>query len=155
MRPSLRLLLAPLAVGLVLAGAVGCGGRSTSTTSAPPVTTVTSAPTPFPYDAAQQGEMAGSTLYLNDGCEACHSLNGQRGVGPSFQSLGNSFARLRDGHRVLVTFAFIREAIATPAKAPIAGYPLAPMRQASARLGLAHRPKDVAALADFIEADGP
>jgi cytochrome c oxidase subunit 2 len=147
-RAPLLLALAPV---LVLAAGAGCGGSSSS--GGPPV--ITSAGTPQPISPTQQRELRGSSLYISDGCVACHTLDGKRSIGPSFAGLADSFVRLRDGRRVLATEAFLRAQISAPARTPVAGYGPAAMQAASARLGLARRPADVQALVDFIEADGP
>jgi cytochrome c oxidase subunit 2 len=96
----------------------------------------------------------GARLVVSDGCSACH-LNGHPGTAPSFASFAGQQVTLADGRRVLVEERFLREALSDPRKTPIKGYALAPMLAAVTRLHLSGQPKQVAALAAFIEQIGP
>ena len=75
--------------------------------------------------------MRGGTLYVTDGCHACHSTDGSKDVGPTFRDLAahRSDAQIVRGiaHHIALT---------PPSPALVA---------------LAHRRADVRALADFIE----
>jgi mono/diheme cytochrome c family protein len=56
----------------------------------------------------------GQQLYTQYGCVACHSVNGQAGVGPSFKGVYGHTVRLTDGTQVLADDAYTRESIAQP-----------------------------------------
>ena len=57
--------------------------------------------------------------------------------------------------RAVVDEAFLHAALTQPARAEVRGYAPVPMLAAVRRLGLAHDPSAVAALAAFIEQIGP
>jgi cytochrome c551/c552 len=85
-----------------------------------------------PADAAiDERVVRGGTLYVTDGCHACHSTDGSKDVGPTFRDLAahRSDAQIVRGiaHHIALT---------PPSPALVA---------------LAHRRADVRALADFIE----
>jgi cytochrome c oxidase subunit 2 len=71
----------------------------------------------------------GAKLYVEKGCNACHSLNGTRLVGPSFLKLYQSTERpLADGGKVtfdeeLSVEEYLRESILYPGKKIVEGYP--------------------------------
>jgi cytochrome c oxidase subunit II len=54
-------------------------------------------------------------------CLACHSVDGQPGIGPTLRGLYGSTQRLKDGSSVTVNDAFIREKIRHPDANVIAG----------------------------------
>jgi cytochrome c oxidase subunit 2 len=54
-------------------------------------------------------------------CTACHSLDGQPGIGPTFKGLYGRTEKLRDGSTVTVTDTFIREKILHPEAKRVAG----------------------------------
>jgi hypothetical protein len=62
---------------------------------------------------------------------------------------------LADGRSVLVDERFVREGLLDPRANELRGYDPAPMVVALARLHLASHPRQVAALAAFIEQVGP
>ncbi len=88
-----------------------------------------------------QGQQLAQTL----GCLACHSLDGSRGVGPSWQGLFGRMETLADGTEVRVDEGYIRESIQAPAAQTVKGY--APMMPAYS-LGEA----ELQALSAFIAA---
>ena len=142
--------------GVLLAGAAlliaaGCGaGGTASTASSVP----SYAAAPFTHE--QQLVERGARLYVADGCSACHAIGARRGsLGPSFAVLAGNRVTLADGRRVLVEERFLRAALSHPARTEVRGYAPAPMLAAVRRLGLAHDPAAVAALAAFIEQIGP
>ncbi len=71
-----------------------------------------------------QGQQLAQTL----GCLACHSLDGSRGVGPSWRGLYGRMETLADGTEVLVDEGYITESIQSPAALTVKGY--APMMPA-------------------------
>jgi cytochrome c oxidase subunit 2 len=54
-------------------------------------------------------------------CLACHSVDGQPGIGPTFKGLYGRAEKLKDGSSVTVNDAFIREKILHPDAKVIAG----------------------------------
>ncbi|MBY0371036.1 cytochrome c [bacterium] len=64
----------------------------------------------------------GAALAGAKGCTACHSLNGQPGVGPSFKGLYGKQETLTDGTTVIVDDAYLTESIKTPLAKVVRGY---------------------------------
>ncbi|HTZ87999.1 MAG TPA: cytochrome c [Solirubrobacteraceae bacterium] len=122
-------------VTAVLCVISGCGGSGQSGGSS-------AGPTP-----AERGR----ALYQSDGCAGCHSLDGSRGVGPTWKGLAGSQVELADGRSVKADNAFLREHILEPDERNVRGYPAGVMAQAIEALDLAHKPRDVSALVAFIE----
>jgi cytochrome c oxidase subunit II len=75
-----------------------------------------------PGGPAEPGK-AGRLLAQSKGCVACHSVDGSRGVGPSWKGLYGRTETLEGGARVKVDDAYLREAIAAPQAAIVQGYP--------------------------------
>ncbi|MEX0686644.1 MAG: cytochrome c oxidase subunit II [Balneolales bacterium] len=65
----------------------------------------------------------GKETYTQQGCNACHSLDGGPSVGPTFQGLFNSDRSLTDGTTVTVDEDYIRESILEPQAKLVEGYP--------------------------------
>lgn len=68
----------------------------------------------------------GLKIMINQGCNACHSSDGSRIVGPTYLKLfGNKQVVVRDGKdvEVLVDEAYIRRAILDPNSEIVKGYP--------------------------------
>jgi cytochrome c oxidase subunit 2 len=64
----------------------------------------------------------GELLYNRLGCKACHSLDGSKLVGPSFQNMyGYEFDTV-EGVRITVDDAYVKESILTPNVSVIAGF---------------------------------
>ena len=76
---------------------------------------------------------AGAALLASKGCVACHSVNGQPGVAPTFKGLFNSKVTLVDGSEVQVDDAYLMESVKTPAAKVVRGYqpvmPVMPMSE--------------------------
>ncbi len=64
----------------------------------------------------------GELLYSIKGCKACHSLDGSKLVGPSFKELYGHEFDTREGVRITVDDAYVRESILTPNVSVIAGF---------------------------------
>jgi cytochrome c oxidase subunit 2 len=54
-------------------------------------------------------------------CLACHSIDGQPGIGPSLKGIYGQTQKLRDGSTLTVNDAFIREKILDPNAKILAG----------------------------------
>jgi len=56
------------------------------------------------------------------GCLACHSLDGARGIGPSWLGSWGAERRFKDGSTAEVDAAYLREAMLAPAARIVEGY---------------------------------
>lgn len=65
---------------------------------------------------------AGANLFKAKGCNACHSLDGSRLVGPSFKGLAGKTEKTSGGD-VTVDLAYVKESILTPMAKITEGYP--------------------------------
>ncbi|WP_088330357.1 cytochrome c oxidase subunit II [Lacimicrobium sp. SS2-24] len=66
---------------------------------------------------------SGAELAQSKGCTACHSVDGSRLVGPSWQGLYNSERSLASGETVLADDAYLKESLFKPNAKVVAGYP--------------------------------
>ena len=77
--------------------------------------------------AVMSGDMTpaemGRVLYTQQVCQSCHSLDGSRMVGPTFQGLYGSEHALADGSTVTVDDNYLHESIVEPSAKIVAGYP--------------------------------
>jgi hypothetical protein len=152
----------PRAAGRIVAGAMltgalalcGCGaGTVPSTTGARSATVPAYVSEPFTHE--QQLVEQGARLVVADGCAACHLIASARVLAPSFSSFAGHRVRLAGGRSALVDERFVREGLLRPRADELAGYDPAPMLAALSRLHLGDQPRQVAALAAFIEQVGP
>ncbi len=67
----------------------------------------------------------GETLYKQYACNACHSLDGTRLVGPTFKGIFGREEKLADGSTITVDENYIRESIYQPNAKVVAGFPAA------------------------------
>lgn len=74
-------------------------------------------PTPPPVQPTHPGYK----LLDNNLCLACHSIDGQPGIGPTLKGIYGQTQKLRDGSSVTVSDAFIREKILNPNAKVLAG----------------------------------
>jgi mono/diheme cytochrome c family protein len=72
---------------------------------------------------------AGAALYKARGCNACHSIDGSRLVGPSFKGLAGRMEKTSAGE-VMVDLAYVKESILQPMAKIVDGYPPAMPAQA-------------------------
>ena len=109
-------LLTSFAVILLLA----CGGATEPSSHAtiPPVPTVTvdaNLLTRLPASGgAEPSAEIGGRLVLAYGCNACHSTDGAKLVGPTWLGLYGTEEELEDGATVIVDDAYIAESIKDP-----------------------------------------
>jgi hypothetical protein len=132
----------------------GCGASGKTSSQGSPVATEP-AYVSEPFTHQQQLVEQGARLIVSDGCSACHLEAAGRRLAPSFASFAGHRVTLTDGNHVLVDEHFLREALRHPGRTQIKGYDPALMRRAIAHLNLASHPRQVAALAAFIEQIGP
>ena len=64
----------------------------------------------------------GARLYTQYTCNACHSLDGTQGAGPTFQGLFGKQEQLDDGSSVAVDEEYLRESIVLPGAKIVNGY---------------------------------
>jgi cytochrome c oxidase subunit 2 len=64
----------------------------------------------------------GADLYRGRGCMQCHSVDGSRGIGPSFKGLWGRQEHLSDGSTIQVDENYIHESIIEPMAKVVAGY---------------------------------
>lgn len=72
--------------------------------------------------AGRTMEEAGELLYGSKGCIACHSRDGSKLVGPSFKDMYGFEFDTREGVRITVDDAYVRESILKPNVSVIAGF---------------------------------
>jgi cytochrome c oxidase subunit 2 len=65
----------------------------------------------------------GSKLYMAKGCNACHSVDGGKNVGPSWKDLYGEEQEFADGTKVIADDNYLRESILVPAAKIVKGYP--------------------------------
>lgn len=64
----------------------------------------------------------GFQLATDQGCIACHSLDGSPGIGPTWRGLYGKTETLADGSTVVVDEAYIRESITRPGVRVVKGF---------------------------------
>ena len=65
----------------------------------------------------------GANLYNTMGCSGCHSVDGSKGVGPSWKDLAGYPQNLSNGKTAIADYPFLRTMILDPGKIALAGYP--------------------------------
>jgi len=80
--------------------------------------TFTARPSPVP---AAESTSPGYKLLDENTCLACHSTDGQPGIGPTFKGLYGQTQTLKDGSNVTIDDMFIREKIRHPKSKTIVG----------------------------------
>ena len=65
----------------------------------------------------------GRELYAAKTCIACHSLDGTRGVGPSWKDVYGTAEKMADGTTITVDDAYLRESIVSPMAKVVDGFP--------------------------------
>lgn len=77
-------------------------------------------------DAKESGtkpELSGEELAQSKGCLACHSLDGSRLLGPSWEGLFGTSRTLESGQTITVDEAYLRESIFQPNAKIVEGFP--------------------------------
>lgn len=69
--------------------------------------------------SAERGEQ----LYTQNACQTCHSTDGSRLVGPTFQNLFGHEVTLEDGSTVVADEEYIRQSIVDPSSQIVQGFP--------------------------------
>ena len=78
-------------------------------------------------EAAQTPEGRGMALVAANGCAACHSIDGAKGIGPTWAGLAGSQVDLSDGTIVTATDDYLFESIKAPQAKIVAGFESAQM----------------------------
>ena len=78
-------------------------------------------------EAAQTPEGSGKALVAANGCAACHSIDGSKGIGPTWAGLAGSQVELSGGTTVTATDDFLYESIKEPQATIVAGFESAQM----------------------------
>ena len=65
----------------------------------------------------------GARIYTRQGCNACHSVDGSRIVGPTFQNLYGADRAFEDGTSVVADENYIRQSLMEPSSQVVEGYP--------------------------------
>ncbi|MES2049708.1 MAG: cytochrome c oxidase subunit II [Pseudomonadota bacterium] len=71
---------------------------------------------------AEPLSIQGKSLYLAKGCVACHSVDGSKGVGPSWQGLYGKNESMADGTSALVDVSYLKNFIREPSARVVKGY---------------------------------
>lgn len=74
-------------------------------------------------NAGKPDATRGEQLYQDNGCKACHSLDGSKGIGPTWKGLFNSQVKLVDGSTATADEAYLTESIKLPGAKTVAGFP--------------------------------
>lgn len=72
---------------------------------------------------AKGGPAAGQALVAQNGCGACHSLDGSQLTGPTWRGLFGSQVKLSDGRTVTADEAYLTESVADPNAKIVNGFP--------------------------------
>lgn len=100
---------------------------------------------------AQQGE----PLFQQYGCAACHSVNGNAGVGPTLKGVAGHSVRLDDGKTVNASEEYIRESILQPDAKTVNGFSKGVMAGAiGGRLSEISQPQNLSALVEYVKSLG-
>jgi cytochrome c oxidase subunit 2 len=68
-------------------------------------------------------EELGAKLFAVKGCNACHSLDGSRIIGPSFKGSWGTERQLESGETVVMDENYVKESVLTPAVKIVKGFP--------------------------------
>jgi cytochrome c oxidase subunit 2 len=71
---------------------------------------------------AKGGPEAGKALVVQNGCSACHSLDGSKLIGPTWRGLFGSPVQLSDGTTVNADEAYLTESIVDPSAKVVRGF---------------------------------
>ncbi len=77
---------------------------------------------PAPAAAASSRADLGKQLFADNGCAACHTIDGSPGVGPSLKGLYGHEVELADGAKRKVDDAYLAESVRDPNAAIVKGF---------------------------------
>jgi cytochrome c2 len=141
-RPRERLLIVIALVGIVIWGFTGSWEY-------PEVETSVAVARDDDGRAAAPGgrAAAGAELFQANGCYACHSLDGERKIGPSLGGIFGATVELSDGSTALIDEEYLVESILQPEAKRVAGYDDAAMPSYEGIVSA----EDASALAEYIK----
>jgi cytochrome c oxidase subunit 2 len=142
MGPRERILLVLALVGIAIWGFTGSWEYATVETSVA-VASDDDARAATPGGAA----VAGAELFQANGCYACHSLDGERKIGPSLRGIFGATVELEDGSTILIDGTYLVESILQPEAKRVAGYDDAAMPSYEGLVSA----EDASALAEYIK----
>lgn len=73
----------------------------------------------FTSELAQRGQ----SISTDEGCIACHTLDGSPGIGPTWLNMFGRTETLVDGSTIIVNEVYFRESIRYPERKVVEGYP--------------------------------
>jgi cytochrome c oxidase subunit 2 len=68
-------------------------------------------------------EEFGATVYTKRGCNACHTVDGAPGIGPTWKGIWGHAVKLADGSTVTVDAAYVKQSAQDPASQVVEGFP--------------------------------
>ena len=141
-----------IVAGAAIVLTVACGGAAPepAATSAPASPTTVPAVTTAPPSGNNGGDAAtrGQTLAVNNGCLACHSIDGSPSVGPSWKGLYGHEVPLSDGSTAMADDTYVRESITEPNAKVVEGFPPSVM---PANFGSTLSDSDIEAITTYIK----
>jgi len=154
-RMPLYLLLLPLFLGVVI-GLGGCGGgeKKEAEKEKPAVEQPKEQPKEEAKEQPKEEEAApsiealiekGKQLAQANGCLGCHSTDGSKLVGPTWNGLYGSERELQDGSKVTADEAYLKESIVDPGAKVVKGY--SPVMPSFSQLS----DEDLQALIEYIK----
>lgn len=133
-----------LAIGLGLlvmtVVVAACGSPSPTSTPSP-------SPTPTVGQEPNGGDL-GRSLVAQEGCTACHSIDGSSGVGPTLKGLFGATKSLADGSTVTADEVYLRQSIVDPGAKITEGFSAGLM---PTRYGTSLSGADVTAILEYIK----
>jgi len=97
-----------------------------------------------PDPLVAEGEQVASSR----GCVSCHSTDGSKSVGPTWEGLYGSAVKLSDGTTVKADDAYLQESMRDPSAKTVKGFPAGTMERVIPKGSLSD--EDVAALIAYI-----
>jgi len=88
--------------------------------------------------------MQGQQVSTNEGCVACHTVDGSLGIGPSWQGMWGRTETLTSGKTVVVNEEYFRSSLKDPQRQVVEGYPNVMLRYFLSE-------EDIAALIAFAQ----
>ena len=99
-------------------------------------------------DISEEAKL-GKALYASKTCNACHSLDGSKLVGPSFKGLYGRKEKMADGKEITANDAYIKNSILKPNDQIVEGY--APAMPSFAEGPLKLSDEDISNIIEFIK----
>ncbi|HEY4606703.1 MAG TPA: cytochrome c [Acidimicrobiia bacterium] len=76
--------------------------------------------TPVAFDS--EGAARGETIAADNGCLACHTIDGTAGTGPTWKGLAGASRPLASGESVVADDAYLFNSIVAPSSQVVAGF---------------------------------